>query len=142
MTALTRLSVDTRYPQPATARVGVAGEIDLATAPVLRDKLLTLLWDQTPTVLLVDFAGVAFLDCAGIGALLAVRNAAGEAGCEMRIVDPQPFVRRVLEVTELLGIFTAPIEQPQRLRPRSAYLSGTRAAPAIAAEPPGVVAAA
>ncbi|WP_412102901.1 STAS domain-containing protein [Plantactinospora sp. KLBMP9567] len=110
VTALAPLPIDTSHPQPATARLGVAGEIDLATAPVLRDKLLTLLRDQTPAVLVVDLAGVAFLDCAGIGALVGVRNAAGEAGCELRVTDPQPFVRRVLEVTGLLGIFTAPIE--------------------------------
>ncbi|MEO3922391.1 STAS domain-containing protein [Micromonosporaceae bacterium B7E4] len=142
MTALAPLPIDTRHPQPATARLGVAGEIDLATAPALRDELLTLLRKQTPAVLIVDLAGVAFLDCAGIRALVGVRNAAGEAGCQMRVTAPQPFVRRVLEVTGLLGIFTAPIEQPQRLRTRSTYPSGTRPTPAIPAEPPGVVAAA
>ncbi|MEN3608808.1 STAS domain-containing protein [Plantactinospora sp. ZYX-F-223] len=142
MTALAQLPIDTRYPQPATARLGVAGEIDLATAPVLRDKLLTLLRDQTPAVLIVDLAGVTFLDCAGIGALVGVRNAAGEAGCELRVTDPQPFVRRVLAASGLLGVLTASTDQPRRLRPRSKYPFGTRSAAAIAAEPPGVVVAA
>jgi anti-anti-sigma factor len=142
LNALAQLPIDTSCPSPATARLGVAGEIDLATAPVLRDKLLTLLRDQSPTVLVVDLAGVTFLDCAGISALVAVRNAAGKTGCQMRITYPQPFVRRVLEVTGLLGIFTAPIEHPQRLPARSEYPPRTRPAPAIAAQPPGVVAAA
>ncbi|MFB6398210.1 STAS domain-containing protein [Polymorphospora lycopeni] len=120
----------------------MAGEIDLATAPALRDRLLTLLHDQRPAVLIVDLAGVTFLDCAGISALIGVRNAAGETGCQIWIAYPQPFVRRVLEVTGLLGIFTAPIEQPQRLPARSEYPPRSRPAPVAAAEPPGVVAAA
>lgn len=122
LTALAQLPIDTSCPSPATARLGVAGEIDLATAPVLRDKLLTLLRNQTPAVLVVDLTGVTFLDCAGISALVGVRNAAGRTGCQMRITYLQPFVRRVLEVAGLLGIFTAPIEQPQRL-PRKIGIS-------------------
>ncbi|PZG03088.1 hypothetical protein C1I95_34030 [Micromonospora craterilacus] len=139
LNALAQLPIDTSCPSPPTARLGVAGEVDLATAPVLRDKLLTLLRDQGPAVLVVDLAGVTFLDCAGVSALVGVRNAAGKTGCQMRITRPQPFVRRVLEVTGLLGIFTAPIEQ--RLPARSEYPSRARPAPAVA-EPPGVVVAA
>ncbi|MEQ4306142.1 STAS domain-containing protein [Plantactinospora sp. B6F1] len=137
VTAPARPTIDTGYPQPATARLSAAGEIDLATAPMLRDQLLTLLRDRAPAVLIVDLAGVAFLDCAGIRALVGVRNAAGETGCQMRVTGPQPFVRRVLEVTGLLGILTAPIEQPQRLRrPRLIHPSGTRPAPAGDAHQP------
>ena len=49
--ALTQLHIDTTYPSQATARVAVSGEVDLATAQVLRDRLLGVLRDQGPTTL-------------------------------------------------------------------------------------------
>lgn len=116
--ASTQLHVDTSYPSPATAWVAVSGEVDLATAEVLRDGLLDVLRDEAPTMLGVDLAGVTFLDCAGISALVAVRNAAARTGRQMRVTHAQPIVRRVLDLTGLLDIFTAPIDRPQPRRPR------------------------
>lgn len=107
-TALTQLHLDSRWPSPSMAVVAVDGEVDLATADLLRDRLLGLLHEHGPTVLDVDLARVSFLDCTGIGALVAVRNAAIRAGRRVWITHPQPIVRRVLEVTGLLGLFTAP----------------------------------
>jgi anti-anti-sigma factor len=90
----------------------VTGEVDLATTPVLRERLLRVLRDQRPDLLDVDLAGVTFLDCAGIGALVAVRNAALHAGGQLRVSHPQPIVRWVLKVTGLLGVVTAPTIAP------------------------------
>jgi anti-anti-sigma factor len=116
VTALAQLHLDTSYPSPGTARVAVIGEVDLATAPALRNRLLHVLHEQTPAVLDVDLAGVTFLDCTGVSALVAVRNAAVHAGRQMRVTHLQPIVRRVLDVTGLLGVFTTPIDQPQPTR--------------------------
>jgi anti-anti-sigma factor len=140
--ALTQLHIDTSWPSPSTALVAVVGEVDLATAPILRDRLLGVLRKQAPAVLDVDLAGVTFLDCTGISALVAVRNAARRAGRQMRVSRPQPIVRRVLEVTGLLGVLTAPIDQPQPLPTRSEHLSRTGPNPATATQPPGMMAAA
>jgi anti-anti-sigma regulatory factor len=63
----------------------------------------------------VDLAGVTLLDRAGISALVAVRNAAIEARRQMRVSHPQPIMRRLLEVSGLLGVLIAPIDQPQPL---------------------------
>lgn len=107
---LTQLHIDTIYPSPDTARVAVIGEVDLTTAPVLRDRLLTVLHDEAAAVLDVDLAGVSFLDCTGISALVAVRNAAARTGRQMRVTHPRPIVRRVLDLTGLLGVLTATID--------------------------------
>jgi anti-anti-sigma factor len=107
VTALFQLHLDTSRPAPSTVRVAVVGEVDLATAHVLRDRLLGVLREQAPAVLDVDLAGVTFLDCTGIGALVAVRNAAMHTGRQVRVTHPQPIVRRVLDATELLGPLTA-----------------------------------
>lgn len=119
----------------------MVGEVDLATATALCDRLLSVLHDHIPAVLDVDLAGVTFLDCAGLGALVAVRNAAVQAGSQLRVTHPQPIVRRVLEVTGLLGVLTAPIDQPKPLPTRSEYASRTGPTPATVTEPSGVMVA-
>jgi anti-anti-sigma factor len=140
--ASTELHIDTTYPSPATAWVAVSGEVDLASAEVLRDRLHGVLRDEAPTMLGVDLAGVTFLDCAGISALVAVRNAAVRTRCEMRVTHAQPIVRRVLDLTGLLDVFTAPIDRPQPRRPRFECPSGAGSVPAAAARLPEVMAAA
>ena len=113
VTALTPLHIATMISlPPGTARVLVTGEVDLATAPELRETLLRVLHTQGPAVLDIDLAEVTFLDCAGIGALVAVNNAAAHAGCQVRVCHPQPIVRRVLELTGLLDVFAV---EPQPL---------------------------
>lgn len=117
-TAPTRFQLDVTRSSPARMLVTVAGDIDLATAPELGDRLLSVLREHAPAILDVDLAGVAFLDCAGISALITARNAAVSAGSQLWIVHPQPFVRRVLDVTGLLGVLTAPVDPPRRSGPR------------------------
>jgi anti-anti-sigma factor len=138
--ALPQLHIDTSYPAPSTASVAVVGEVDLATASVLRDRLLDVLREQAPAVLIVDLGGVTFLDCTGVGALAGVRNTAIDGGRRMWIVRPQPIVRRVLDLTGLLGVLTAPIDQP---RPANVeYPSGPATAGSAVGVPVGVLAVA
>ena len=117
--ALPQFRLDMGYPSPDTARVAVAGEVDVATAPMLRDRLLSLLHGQAAAVLVVDLAGCTFLDCTGIGALVSVHNVAARTGRQLRVTHPRPIVRRVLELTGLLDVFAVAIEQPQPVSTRS-----------------------
>ena len=142
VTTLTQLHIDTSWPSPSTARVAVVGEVDLATAHLLRDRLLGVLREHAPAVLDVDLGGVTFLDCTGISALVAARNAAVHIGGHMRVSHPQPIVGRVLEVTGLLDVLTAPIDQPQPPPIRSGHRSVVGHTSATATQPPGVLAAA
>lgn len=138
VTALAQFHLDVSWPAPSTARVAV-GEVDLATAHLLGDRLLGVLREQTLAVIDVDLAGVTFLDCTGISALVAVRNAAMHTGCQVRVTDPQPIVRRVLDVAGLLGLFTAPVDQPLTTGPVNPQAGPTVVA---ARHAPGIVAAA
>jgi anti-anti-sigma factor len=113
VTASTQLHLDTSWPSPSTARIAAAGEIDLATAHLLRDRLLGVLRERASTVVDVDLAEVTFLDCSAINALVAARNAATQVGCQVWVSRPQPIVHLILEATGLLGVFTGPVDQPQ-----------------------------
>src|ERR1700677_1318661 len=67
----TDLQVDVLSTAPLV--VGVSGEIDIASAPKLRDELLGAL-RRHGARLVGDLGGVPFIDCAGINALLAARS--------------------------------------------------------------------
>lgn len=102
-----QLSIDARCPTPGTVQVAVVGEIDLSTCDVLRVRLLNVLSALHPHRIEVDLAGVTFLDCGGLTVLVVLGQAAARAGCRLRIANPQPIVRRVLDLTGLLGVLTA-----------------------------------
>src|SRR3954449_3284200 len=65
--------------------VAVNGEVDVYSAPALKDKITELL-ESGQTTLIVDLSGVAFLDSTGLGALVEARSATGEAGGALPLV--------------------------------------------------------
>ncbi len=78
-------------------RVAVRGEIDVATAPQLRELLHELVQEGVDRVVL-DCRGLEFLDSSGIGLLMAVRKRLGDEG-ELVIESPPAHVRKVLDLT-------------------------------------------
>jgi anti-anti-sigma factor len=97
------------FPSPGTIRLAAAGEVDLATAPTLGKRLLTVVDAHRPAVIDIDLAKVSFLDCSGVSVLVRVRNTVEPTGCQIRISHPQPIVAMVLDLLGLLGPLTAPI---------------------------------
>ena len=79
------------------ASVVVRGEVDMATAPQLRETLLALVDDGASRIAL-DCRGLGFLDSSGIGVLIAVRNRLGDQG-SLTLEAPPAHVRKVLELT-------------------------------------------
>ena len=85
--------------------VTVQGEIDLHTCPHLRDTLEGLT-DAGAADIVVDMAGVEFIDTAGLGVLVgAVKMARENGGGGLCLVQVAPSVRRALEITSLIRIF-------------------------------------
>jgi anti-sigma B factor antagonist len=79
-----------------TANVTVRGEIDVATAPQLREMLHDLIQGGANQIVL-DCRELAFLDSSGIGLLVAARKRLGDG--ELVIDSPPAHVRKVLELT-------------------------------------------
>jgi len=79
--------------------VRVRGELDMSTAPALSEAL----GDAAPpsATVLVDLAGVAFLDSTAIGTLVAAGKARRDAGGRLQIGARSPIVERVLQITGL-----------------------------------------
>jgi anti-sigma B factor antagonist len=83
------------------ATVVVRGEIDVASAPRLREVLHELVQADTKRIVL-DCRGLEFLDSSGIGLLVATRKRLGDGG-ELVLDSPPAHVRKVLELTGVAG---------------------------------------
>lgn len=97
------LSLDvTRSGDWSVVRVG--GEIDLATAPRLRERLITVI-DDGADRLVVDLGGVDFIDSTGLGVLIgALKRVRGRDG-DLRLVCGEPRILKVFEITGLDKVF-------------------------------------
>ena len=80
--------------------VAVRGEVDLATAPSLRDELRALLDDAPPAVVL-DLDAVPFLDSTGLGVLVAGYKRAAALGIPMSIARPRRIVANALTLVRI-----------------------------------------
>jgi anti-anti-sigma factor len=85
----------------------LTGEIDITCSPTLRsigERLADALaaGDRLP----VDVAEVTFIDSSGVGALVAVRNAASASGGSLVLRNLSQPVRRLLELSGLVSSFS------------------------------------
>ncbi|WP_449060754.1 STAS domain-containing protein [Planomonospora algeriensis] len=86
--------------RPPHTVVALHGEIDIATAPALRRRLLNALQHSTD-LLVLDLSAVSFCDAAGLTVLIDVRRRAVASGITVRLAAPRPSVARLLHVTGL-----------------------------------------
>lgn len=86
----------------SSATVTLTGELDLATAGELRRRVADLVVGQSPPdVLVLDLAGLTFVDAAGISALLSAQRAVTAYGGQLVLRSPSRLVRRVVRVLDL-----------------------------------------
>jgi anti-anti-sigma factor len=86
-------------------RLVVAGDVDVISAGQFREYLAGAL-DLRPGGLTIDLGGVTFLDSTGLSALVYAHNRAQDEGISLVVTDPQPQVRRLLDVTGMLTVLT------------------------------------
>jgi anti-sigma B factor antagonist len=79
--------------------VTVAGEVDIATVPWLRERLSALAAAGVPLV--ADLDQVSFIDASGLGALAWAARQAAAQGVSLYVVCAQPQTRRLFQVTGL-----------------------------------------
>ncbi len=106
--------------------LSVTGEVDVATAAVL-DRVITSLDDGAERVV-VDMSRVSFIDSTGSLTLTEIRRRLRQAGRELLVVDPSPFVSRVLAMTG-----TADLVRPIASIPAHATVPTSVTAPAVPA---------
>ena len=86
------------------AVLGVSGEVDVATAPRLRERLIDLVNGGQHRIV-VDLSGVEFLDSTGLGVLVGALKRVRTNDGEMALVCAEPRILKVFEITGLTKVF-------------------------------------
>lgn len=94
----------TRLSDAGLPVVAVSGEVDVYSAPALKDNLTELLQSGADTVI-VDLSEVAFLDSTGLGALVEARAATTEKGGSLPLVCQHERILKLFTITGLDGVF-------------------------------------
>ncbi len=81
------------------ARVAPSGEIDRATAPMLRSVLDKMTLDGEVREVTVDLHGVTFLDASGLDLLCSAASGARRDGFDFGVTRPSHQIRRLFVLT-------------------------------------------
>jgi anti-sigma B factor antagonist len=85
--------------------LSIRGEIDVSTAPELRDRLLSVAQSGNSTAV-VDLREVTFLDSTALGVLVSALKRFRSADGDLRLVVTGRSVLKVLEITGLVDVFS------------------------------------
>jgi anti-sigma B factor antagonist len=95
------VSQEQRGPMPL---LKVSGEVDIYTAPRLKEAVLTALEKGAPS-LAFDLSQVGFLDSTGLQVLMSAKKRTAERGGEVYILGVTGQIRRVFSLLSLERIF-------------------------------------
>lgn len=84
-------------PQECTI-VQICGELDVSTAPDLRERLLAVLNRRTLSRLILDLSKLEFMDSSGVAVVVNTERRARLLGRTVVLVAPQRPVSRVLQI--------------------------------------------
>jgi anti-sigma B factor antagonist len=84
--------------------IRVSGELDLATSPILADRLATEISTGTGDVT-VALGGVGFLDSTALRVLVTAHRDLAAADRRLLLTEPRASTLRVLEIAGLLAMF-------------------------------------
>jgi len=80
------------------ATIALCGELDMAAAPILSDKLAPFEGNGVSTIVL-DLNDLTFIDSSGLLAFLEVRRGAMSSGHRLLLSEAGPAARRLIEIT-------------------------------------------
>ena len=77
-----------------------SGDLDLTTAPRLREQVVQVITGGQPRVIL-DLQAVDFVDSTGLGVIVGLLKRTRSQSGDLRLVSTRPSLRKVLELTNL-----------------------------------------
>jgi anti-sigma B factor antagonist len=109
--------------------VELRGELDIADAADVAAALADVI-AREPEVI-VDLAGLEFIDCSGVAVLARGRRLARLADGELRLAAPPPRVQRILALTRLTDVLPvyASVAEASGDTPRAASPAAARPFP-------------
>ena len=80
------------------------GELDVNTAPELREQLARLV-NEGARLIVVDLTAVSFVDSTALSVLVSALKRLRQADGDLELASPNPSVPRVFEITGLTRLF-------------------------------------
>ncbi len=96
------LSIETEKADDVVV-LHVAGEVDVFTAPQLREALVGAIEEGSRDVV-VDLQGVDFLDSTGLGVLVAGLKRVRQYGGDLSLVCTREHILKILDITGLVKV--------------------------------------
>ena len=87
------------YEEAGYTLITVAGEVDIATASALRERLAGPTASGKPII--VDLDAVSFIDASGLGVLAGAASRAATHGASLHLVCAREQTRRLFTITDL-----------------------------------------
>jgi anti-sigma B factor antagonist len=109
------LTTSTRQAGDVTI-VDMQGRISLGEESATVRNLLMDLLSQGHTKILLNMAGVDYVDSSGLGALVSSVTSVRKAGGEMKLVNLSEKVDDLMEVTRLYTVFDIPDNEEAALK--------------------------
>jgi anti-anti-sigma factor len=103
-----QVRAEANLPVPADPGCAIAtleGELDVATTPTLRERLLSV-FRPGMRLLIIELSGVSFCDVSALAVLVGTQRRAGTLGVTVRLAAPRPQLTKLLRITGLDGHFT------------------------------------
>lgn len=101
---VTELNLDARPEGADRLILTVSGELDMHTAPRLREALAEGIAGGRPHLVL-ECSDLRFVDSTGLGILVVAHKRAVESGGELRIRSPSRILAKLLTITKLDAVF-------------------------------------
>ena len=80
--------------------LALAGELELATAPLVGQAVVETLRSRPPELVL-DLAGLGFMDLSGLRAVLLAQSLCETSKCPFYLVNGTPQVQKLFDITGL-----------------------------------------
>ncbi len=74
------------------------GELDHHTAKEMREEIDNALDMNMPTLLIIDFSEITFMDSSGIGLVMGRYRKTSKAGAELHITGTSPQIYKVMKL--------------------------------------------
>ncbi|XVQ11597.1 STAS domain-containing protein [Spirillospora sp. CA-255316] len=108
------------HGRPGHTIVALHGELDIASAPALREHLLGTL-QHSARLLILDLGEVSFCDATGLAVLIGLQRRATGLGVTLQLANVRPQVAKLLRITGLnrsLSVQSASTQSASTQSPR------------------------
>ena len=98
------LKINTRSIDNLASLIDLEGEVDVYTAPQLKQQIIELL-DRGVRYIIVNLTAVDYLDSTALGVLIGGLKRLRERDGILDLICPNPRIKRIFEITGLDKIF-------------------------------------